>query len=98
MSVDILEKHHLNEMIETVIVYPNPVFANENINIKITTNEDKDVTFDLYQMDGKIQKITTQTKKGNNLYQLDIGKKERGVYILRGILNNKNFNNKIIVE
>lgn len=77
--------------------YPNP--ANNNINFTFNVNNDNAVTIELYDLTGRIVKNKSYTTlKGLNNKSLDVSDLPSGIYMLKAVVNNNQYIQKIVVN
>ncbi len=76
-------------------ISPNPLSADEILNINIETNEGFDATINLYNLSGqKMREVNTTFGLGTSNYELSVANLSQGMYILSiqtetGVLNEK---------
>ncbi|GAB4252377.1 MAG: hypothetical protein Kow0079_07100 [Vicingaceae bacterium] len=77
--------------------YPNP--ANNNINFTFNVNNDNAVTIELYDLTGRIVKNKSYTTvKGLNNKSLNVSDLPSGIYMLKAVVNNNQYIQKIVVN
>ncbi len=87
---------------QSMIVYPNPSKGDDQINIKIDLKESKVLTFDIYDLQGRIVKtlIHRKIKEGTSYLKFDSNKLSSGLYYI--IVKNENKkiigNEKIVIK
>lgn len=93
-----LDKNFKNPKHKGVHIYPNPT-TSSTINIQFLSNENTTYWISLFGIDGKLVKsLPINAKKDISNYELEIGKQAKGIYILKGVINNSVFTRKLIIE
>ncbi|MEM9549305.1 MAG: zinc-dependent metalloprotease [Bacteroidota bacterium] len=87
-----------SELIQNVIVYPNPGYRGQDINVSISLEESNDVTISLFDVTGRILSTAAQRfNKGENTYNIN-AVNESGIYFIKLDTKDGSIHKKIVIQ
>jgi hypothetical protein len=91
---NVLSVQEFNGVIQSLNLFPNP--ANSNFNLVYTAN--KNVSVQIYGMNGQLIRTIDSLPLGTNQQTIDISTLSKGMYMIVFTDGNSNFTQKLIVE
>ncbi|MBI5541058.1 MAG: SBBP repeat-containing protein [Bacteroidia bacterium] len=83
----------------TLNIYPNPIYNNELLNIKFSSEKISTAQVNIYNSLGAIKlKTIEEVVPNENIFSIDVSKLTQGMYLLQVVLEGKVYSNKFIIK